>query len=69
MLVSQGWLVAANVFTPREAKRLYGLLGAGAVVGAVFGGTLTAQTVKLIGTRNLLLASADSWSSPTAHSA
>lgn len=58
MLVSQGWLVAANVFTPREAKRLYGLLGAGAVIGAAFGGTFTAQTVKLIGTRNLLLASA-----------
>ncbi len=58
MLVSQGWLVAANVFTPREGKRLYGLLGAGAVVGAAFGGTFTAMTVKLIGTRNLLLASA-----------
>src|SRR6266850_846632 len=25
--VSQAWLVAANVFNSREAKRLYGLLG------------------------------------------
>ena len=58
VLVSQGWLVAANVFNPREAKRLYGLLGMGAVVGAAFGGTFTAQTVKLIGPRNLLIASA-----------
>ena len=33
-LVSQGWLVAANVFTTREAKRLYGLLGVSAVIGA-----------------------------------
>ena len=58
VLVSQGWLVAANVFNAREAKRLYGLLGMGAVLGAAFGGTFTAQTVKIIGPRNLLLASA-----------
>jgi AAA family ATP:ADP antiporter len=58
MLVSQGWLVAANVFTPREAKRLYGLLGAGAVIGAAFGGEFTARAVKYIAPRDLLLASA-----------
>ncbi len=58
MLVSQGWLVAANVFTAREAKRLYGLLGMGAVAGAAFGGTFIAQTVTRIGSRNQLLASA-----------
>lgn len=58
MLVSQGWLVAANVFKPREAKRLYGLLGAGAVVGAAFGGEFTARAVKYIAPRDLLLASA-----------
>ncbi|MEP6716468.1 MAG: Npt1/Npt2 family nucleotide transporter, partial [Terriglobia bacterium] len=58
MLVSQGWLVAANVFSPREAKRLYGLLGAGSVVGAAFGGEFTAQMVKYIPPRDLLLASA-----------
>ena len=57
-LVSQGWLVAANIFTTREAKRLYGILGVGAVVGAAFGGSFTALTVHYIGTRNLLLASA-----------
>ena len=58
LLVSQGWLVAANVFTPREAKRLYGLLGAGAVIGAAFGGEFTARAVKYIAPRELLLASA-----------
>ncbi|HVW85662.1 MAG TPA: Npt1/Npt2 family nucleotide transporter, partial [Bryobacteraceae bacterium] len=58
MLVSQGWLVAANVFTPREAKRLYGLLGAGSVVGAAFGGEFTARAVKYLPPRDLLLASA-----------
>jgi AAA family ATP:ADP antiporter len=58
-LVSQAWLVAANVFTTREAKRLYGILGVGAVIGAAFGGTFTAQLIHYIGqTRNLLLACA-----------
>jgi AAA family ATP:ADP antiporter len=57
-LVSQAWLVAANVFTTREAKRLYGVLGVGAVIGAAFGGTFTAQLVDHIGPRHLLLASA-----------
>ena len=58
MLVSQGWLVAANVFSPREAKRLYGILGVGSVLGAAFGGQFTAEMVYLVGTRHLLLASA-----------
>ena len=57
-LVSQGWLVAANIFTTREAKRLYGLLGVSAVIGAAFGGSFTSIMVHYIGSRNLLLASA-----------
>lgn len=57
-LVSQGWIVASNVFTTREAKRLYSILGVGAVVGAAFGGSFTAFMVNIIGTRHLLLASA-----------
>lgn len=58
VLVSQGWLVAANVFTAREAKRLYGILGLGAVVGAAFGGSFTSATVEIFGPENLVLASA-----------
>lgn len=57
-LVSQGWLVAANIFTTREAKRLYGILGVSAVIGAAFGGSFTSLMVHYIGSRNLLLASA-----------
>ncbi len=41
VMVTQCWLVAANVFNSREAKRVYTLLGVGAVVGAFFGGTFT----------------------------
>lgn len=57
-MVSQGWLVAANVFSSREAKRLYGILGVGAVVGAAFGGSFTALLVPYLGPGNLVLASA-----------
>src|SRR5438477_1873605 len=58
VLISQGWLVAANVFDSREAKRLYGLLGLGAVMGAGAGSAVTTFTVKIVGTRNLILACA-----------
>jgi AAA family ATP:ADP antiporter len=58
ILVSQGWLIATNIFTSREAKRVYGILGVGSVIGAAFGGTFTAFTVRLIGTTNLILACA-----------
>jgi len=58
ILVAQGWFVAANTFNTREAKRLYGILGVGSVIGAAFGGSFTAATVKIIGTNNLILASA-----------
>jgi ATP/ADP translocase len=58
VLVSQGWLVASNIFDAREAKRLYPLLGMGMVLGAACGGEFTSRAVRLVGTHNLLLASA-----------
>jgi AAA family ATP:ADP antiporter len=58
IFVSQGWLIAANVFDSRQAKRLYGILGIGAVIGAGFGSSFTAFTVRAVGNQNLLLASA-----------
>jgi len=58
MLVAQGWLVASNLFDAREAKRLYPLLGMGMVLGAAFGGEFTNRTALVVGTRNLILASA-----------
>ena len=58
VLVAQGWLVAGNVFTSREAKRIYALLGMAMVLGAAFGGEFTRRTAMLVGTRNLVLASA-----------
>ncbi|HSU88932.1 MAG TPA: Npt1/Npt2 family nucleotide transporter, partial [Terriglobia bacterium] len=58
ILVSQGWLVAGNIFNAREAKRLYPLLGMSMVLGAASGGEFTNRVVHLVGTRNLLLACA-----------
>ena len=58
VVVTQGWVVASNLFNSREAKRVYGLLGMGMVVGAIAGGEFTNQMVKFIGTNNLLFASA-----------
>jgi AAA family ATP:ADP antiporter len=58
VMVAQGWLVAANVFTSREAKRLYGILGMSAVLGAAFGGKFTADNVRKYGAQNLVVASA-----------
>jgi ATP/ADP translocase len=58
ILVSQGWLVAGNLFDARQAKRLYPLLNMGLVLGAAFGGEFTKRAVTLIGTEGLLPASA-----------
>jgi len=55
MAVTQFWLLANDVFNPREAKRLFGFIGAGGVLGAICGGTITSQAVHLVGTENLLL--------------
>ena len=58
VLVSQGWLVASNLFDSRQARRLYGLISLGALLGGALGGSFTAATVKKIGTEDLLLVSA-----------
>jgi AAA family ATP:ADP antiporter len=53
--VAQGWLVAANVFSSREAKRVYGLVGLGAVAGGWTGALFTTATIKLLGNYRLLV--------------
>ncbi len=58
MSVTQFWLLSNDLFNPREAKRLFGFIGSGGVLGAIYGGFLTAKTAHDIGTENLLLLSA-----------
>jgi AAA family ATP:ADP antiporter len=58
VLVSQGWLVASNVFDTREAKRLYTLVALAAILGAALGSLYLAGTAKSIVPRYQLLISA-----------
>jgi len=53
---AQVWTFAGEVLSPREAKRLYGVLAAGATLGAVAGGFLSSAAARLHGTEALLLA-------------
>ena len=58
LTTSQFWLLANAVFDPRQAKRLFGFIGAGAIAGGVVGGYLTSLLVVVIGSTNLLLVAA-----------
>ncbi|WP_437667274.1 HEAT repeat domain-containing protein [Sorangium sp. So ce1182] len=48
------WAVAQDLHDPRSAKRLFGLIGSGRVVGTVACGFATGGAVTWIGTENLL---------------
>ncbi|WP_437716964.1 HEAT repeat domain-containing protein [Sorangium sp. So ce448] len=48
------WAVAQDLHDPRSAKRLFGLIGSGRVVGTVACGFATGAVVRWIGTENLL---------------
>ena len=52
---SQFWIMANIIFNAREAKRLFGFIGSGAIAGGIFGGYLTNLLVRLIGSENLIL--------------
>ncbi len=54
---SQFWIFANLIFNTREAKRLFGFIGAGAIAGGIFGGYLTSILAGLIGSENLILIS------------
>lgn len=54
VLITQFWLVAGTQFTPREAKRMIGWVGAGGIVGAIVGPGIVLRTVKPLGTENLV---------------
>lgn len=57
LLTSQFWTLANVIYDARQAKRLFGLIGAGAPLGGAAAGWLGTQATR-IGTYNLLLYSA-----------
>ena len=54
LLISQFWTLANVVYEPRQAKRLFGFIGAGSSLGGILGSFLAANYAKRIGTNNLL---------------
>jgi hypothetical protein len=52
------WELSSRLFDIRQGKRLFSLVGLGIMLASVVGGALTPLLVALIGTVNLLLASA-----------
>jgi AAA family ATP:ADP antiporter len=57
LLISQFWTLANDIYDPRQAKRIFGLIGGGSSLGGMTGAGLTALVVSRIGTGNLLLVS------------
>lgn len=57
LVISQFWTLANVVYDPRQAKRIFGFIGAGATLGGIAGSALSIQAER-IGTANLLLVSA-----------
>jgi len=51
---AQFWLLANYIFNAREAKRLFGFIGAGAISGGIFGGYPTNFLAPRANTENLL---------------
>ncbi|HEY6938272.1 MAG TPA: Npt1/Npt2 family nucleotide transporter [Terriglobales bacterium] len=52
---AQVWTLANYVLTTREAKRVFGLVGGGAISGWIFAGFFCRTIAKLFGTESLLL--------------
>lgn len=53
---AQVWAVANHVFTLREAKRLFGTISSGAILGWIAGGLMTSGMARRFGTNEVLLA-------------
>ena len=58
LLVSQFWTLANTVYDARQAKRLFGFIGGGTVLGGMTGAGITALIAETVGTNTLLLFSA-----------
>jgi ATP:ADP antiporter, AAA family len=51
---SQAWSLASHIFDAREARRSFGWIGLGGIVGGIVGGTLAQYIAPLWGTESLL---------------
>ena len=58
MIVSQFWLFSNHVLDPRQARRLFGFIGAGGLLGGVAGGQVARLVTNSMGTRTTFLVAA-----------
>lgn len=58
ILMAQFWIFTSAVSNPREAKRTFGLIGTGGVLGGLTGGLLAAPLVNTFGLAGLVVAGA-----------
>lgn len=58
LTVSQLWTLASQALDPRQARRLFGFVGAGALLGSILGGQLARVASRGLGTRDALLIAA-----------
>ena len=58
LLISQFWTLANEIYDARQAKRLFGFIGAGSSLGGIAGSSLLTFATQVFGTNNLLLVSA-----------
>src|SRR6185295_2121580 len=58
LAVSQVWTLANFVLTGREAKRLFGFIGSGGILGGIFGGFLSNMLAGALGVESLFVAMA-----------
>lgn len=58
LLVSQFWSYSSQRLDARQAKRLFGFIGAGGLLGSIAGGQITSWVGSLVSTRAALIAAA-----------
>jgi ATP/ADP translocase len=58
LLTSQFWTLANDLYDSRQARRIFGFIGAGACLGGALGSLVTEFSVQEVGTDNLALVSA-----------
>jgi AAA family ATP:ADP antiporter len=58
LLISQFWTFANELYDARQAKRVFGFIGGGSVLGGATGAGIAALAVRAVGTTNLVLLSA-----------
>jgi AAA family ATP:ADP antiporter len=52
---AQVWTLANYTLTPREAKRVFGLVGGGATLGGILGGFVSSAVARRLGAESLLI--------------